>query len=228
MTISLSFNGVIGLPDENRRRSVHGEQSCVRPRPPRRAHSRISCLRGNDARSGHAGTDRGGAPARSPLRQHQATAIVLYALMSLADVMMVLMIRSSLRRRPDEPAEPQEPARTAVPPAIRMIFDHVAPSSVLATAGVSIAVLVGTAVVGLPLWAIAILTLLPLGADICIRRALAVPPVRALRGVRRGGAAPTRPSGRALRAELELIASHGNVNASLGIFGIRNQEAVHF
>src|SRR5262249_58323752 len=85
-------------------------------------------------------------------------------LVALAEGVMVVMARAGLRRRADEEEDGAPPARRpsgVVPPAIRLSFDHVTPASVLVTAAVSLVVLAGTAAVGLPIWAIPILTRLP-------------------------------------------------------------------
>jgi hypothetical protein len=164
-------------------------------------------------------------PPDPALQRHRVTALVLYALMALADVVMVLMIRRSLSRRAaDLAAAPPRSGRSA----LRLTFDHMSPSSVLATAGVSVVVLVATAAIGLPIWAVAALTLLPW---VPVYVSVARWQFRQFGLYAVFGGVVLLQLGHLTEhfaQNIELIASRGNVKTSLGIFGVLNQEAVHF
>jgi hypothetical protein len=164
-------------------------------------------------------------PPDPALQQHRLTALVLYALMALANIGMVLMIRRSLSRRRVEGADgPPHPGRSA----LRLTFDHMSPSSVLATGGVSIVVLVATAAIGLPIWAIAALTLLPW---VPVYVSVARWQFRQFGLYALFGGVVLLQLGHLTEhfaQNIELIASKGNVRTSLGVFGVLNQEAVHF
>jgi hypothetical protein len=167
-------------------------------------------------------------PPDAALRQHQVTAAALYALMALFDVMVVLVVRRSLRGQAASPPVAPPPSPGFVPPAIRVTFDHVTPASVLVTGVVSLGVLVAAAAIGLPIWAVAILTLAPW---VPIYVSVARWQFRRYGLYAVFGGVVLLQLGHLsehLSQCIELIASRGNVAISQGIFGFLNQEAVHF
>jgi hypothetical protein len=167
-------------------------------------------------------------PPDPALQQHRLEALVLYVLMALADIAMVLMIRASLRARGTPSVTPPPPRTSRAASPLRLTFDHVSPSSVLVTAGVSIVVLIVSAAVGLPIWAVAALTLLPW---VPVYFTVARWQYRQFGLYAVFGGIVLLQLGHLsehVAQNIELIASHGNVKTSLGVFGALDQEAVHF
>ncbi|HXM54259.1 MAG TPA: hypothetical protein VOB72_02630 [Candidatus Dormibacteraeota bacterium] len=167
-------------------------------------------------------------PPDPALQSHQITAVVFYVLMALVVVLMVMLIRRSLRKREAEDAAAEAMAATPAPSALRLTFEHVSPSMVLITAAVSAALLVGTTLINMPIWAIAIFTLLPW---VPIYFSIARWQFRQFGMYALFGMIVLLQIGHLgehISQNIELIMSHGNVKTSLGIFGFLNQEAVHF
>jgi len=167
-------------------------------------------------------------PPDPALQSHRVTAAVFYVLMALAVAVMVVLIRGAVRAREAREAAEEAPPATPAPSALRLTFAHVSPQMVLITAGVSAALLLGATVLDLPIWAIAIFTLLP-WVPIYVSIARWQFREYGLYAVF-GGIALLQIGhlGEHIAQNVQLIASHGNVKTSLGIFGFLNLEAVHF
>jgi hypothetical protein len=164
-------------------------------------------------------------PVEPPFGPHRVGAALAFGVIAVADALALAWIAHALRRRP-APAAPAGPARAPI--ALRLTFDHVRPGAVLATAAVSLGILLAATAAALPLWETAGLTLLPWApVYFAIARwqygqfgAYAV----------FGGLAllQTGHLGEHVAQCVQLLLSHGNLRVSKGVFGQLDVETVHF